>query len=276
MSFALAPAPALSALMIGGAAGLHAATWGMYKDCLYEGFAWGKYFRSVWLAMLLALGIQLLRPLPFTPAGLLLLFALTYVLERAVTEWVKGFVRREDQAKYFIPMRFAVFGRPVRGEAGRLVVGLAYAGGLAGAVAVIASMQPLYVERGWVFGLLVAWCAGGISALGGAWKDAPLEGFDLFKFFRSPAIAGAWGGVLALLSDDLVAVAFGGLGLSIATIETWKKFRARDEAPGKFSGKPIRFPELRVWRDRVVPVYAGLWSLLILLLLVALTTPRIA
>ena len=27
-------------------AGLHTATWGMYKDAIHEGFFWPRYFRS--------------------------------------------------------------------------------------------------------------------------------------------------------------------------------------------------------------------------------------
>src|SRR3954453_5384896 len=32
----------------------------------------------------------------------------------------------------------------------------------------------------------------GATAVGGAWKDAPIEGFSGWKFLRSPAIATAW------------------------------------------------------------------------------------
>jgi hypothetical protein len=31
---------------IGTLAGLHTATWGMYKDSIHEGFFWPRYFRS--------------------------------------------------------------------------------------------------------------------------------------------------------------------------------------------------------------------------------------
>ena len=34
--------------------------------------------------------------------------------------------------------------------------------------------------------LTVGALGGWYSAFGGAWKDAPIEGFQLFKFFRSP------------------------------------------------------------------------------------------
>ncbi len=245
---------------VGTAAGLHVATWGMFKDCLFEGFSWGKYARSVVLALVLALVVQRLNPLPFNAAGLLLLFGLTYALERGVTEWSKGFLRREDQSKYFIPMQFAVLGRPVRSPGLRLLVGLGYAVAVIFSVIAVRRLGTTFHQGAWLAGLLVSAAVAGISAIGGAWKDAPLEGFQFWKFFRSPAVGGAWGIVLSLLSGDLVAVSFGALGLTIATIETWKKFHQPYSAPGKFSGKTVRFPELGRWRRRFIPVLVSVWG----------------
>jgi hypothetical protein len=248
---------------VGAAAGLHVATWGMFKDCLFEGFSWGKYARSVILGLVLAVVVQRLNPLPFSPAGVLLLFGLTYALERGVTEWSKGFLRREDQSKYFIPMQFAVLGRPVRSRGLRLLVGVGYAGAVVLSVIAVRRLGATFHQGAWLAGCAVAAAVAGISAVGGAWKDAPLEGFQLLKFFRSPAVGGFWGLVLSLLSGDLVAVSFGALGLTIATIETWKKFHQPHSAPGKFTGKTVRFPELRRWRRRFVPVMISVWALVL-------------
>ena len=248
---------------VGTAAGLHVATWGMFKDCLFEGFSWGKYARSVILALALALVIQRFNPLPFTAAGILLLFSLTYVLERAVTEWVKGFLRREDQSKYCIPMQFAVFGRPVQSHGLRFLTGLGYAASVAAAAVAVHRLGTTFHQGAWLAGAAVSAAVGSLSAVGGAWKDAPVEGFQTLKFFRSPAVAGAWGAMLSLLSGDLVAVSFGALGLTIATIETHKKFHRPNSAPGKFSGKPMLFPELGRWRRRFIPVLVSVWGLVV-------------
>src|SRR6185503_12378901 len=87
----------LATLGTGLAAGLHAATWGMYKDSLYEGFSRGKYLRSIVLGMCAALLAQAIRPQAMeTAGGIALIFGLTYVLERVVTEWLKLFLRVED------------------------------------------------------------------------------------------------------------------------------------------------------------------------------------
>ena len=59
----------LLAALIGLAAGLHAATWGMYKDAPHEGFTWGKYARSPVLASFLGVMLQALTGLdPFLAA----------------------------------------------------------------------------------------------------------------------------------------------------------------------------------------------------------------
>lgn len=258
----------LIALIAGGAAGLHAATWGMYKDSIYEGFSLRKYARSIALGGLAALVIQVVRPQDASSAGgLLVLFGLAYVVERLITEWLKVFLRVEDQSKYFIPMQFAVLGRPVAHRGVRLGAGIGYAALIAGAVVLLARLQGSS-GAAWPACVAAAAFAGGLCAIGGAWKDAPCEGFQVLKFFRSPLIAAAWGGVLALVSHDLVAVAFGGLGYSIATIETHKKFSSA-AAPGKFAGKPERFPEMRRIRKAFVPIYVGLWALVLATALVA-------
>ena len=60
------------ALAIGLLAGAHTSTWGMYKDCPYEGFTYRKYLGSILISALLAVAWQseptlgLLSP-PFWP-----------------------------------------------------------------------------------------------------------------------------------------------------------------------------------------------------------------
>jgi hypothetical protein len=248
------------ALFTGLAAGTHAATWGMYKDSAYEGFHLRRYARSVILGGVVAVALQLWRPLPLdTPADFVLLFGLTYVLERALVEFVKVFFRVENQAKYHIPMQLSIGGRVVEHRAVRAAAGALYATGIAAVALGVTALQPLVDAGARWLPFIVGTIGGFLCALGGAWKDAPIEGFSWPKFFRSPLIAGAWGAVLALLTPDLVTIAFGGLGFSIATIETYKKFHAPAEAPGKFTGKPILYPDVLRWRHRVVPLFAGIW-----------------
>jgi len=253
------------ALIVGALAGLHVATWGMFKDALYEGFSARKYARSVIVGALAAITLQLTLRFDLASAGgLLLLFATTYTLERGLVESWKAFLRDEAQGKYFIPMAFAVNGRVVTDRLTRRLAGAAYVLGLALVAAGLAALQPAGGARPPLAALLLVGTAGGwLSAFGGAWKDAPKEGFQLLKFFRSPALALAYAALLAQLTPSYLCVAFGALGLTIATIETHKKFDRPRTAPGKFTGKPVTHPEMFRRRKLAVPVYAAIWAVLL-------------
>ena len=253
------------ALFVGALAGLHVATWGMYKDALYEGFSARKYARSVIVGALAAALLQLTLAFNLaTGGGLLLLFALTYTLERGLVESWKSFLRDEDQSKYFIPMAFAVNGRVVVDRLTRRLAGAAYVLALALVAVGLSALQPSGGARPSVAALLLVGTAGGwISAFGGAWKDAPKEGFQLLKFFRSPGLSLAYAVLLAQLTPSYLCVAFGALGLTIATIETHKKFDRPRTAPGKFSGKPVTHPAMFRHRRLAVPVYAAIWAVLL-------------
>lgn len=265
----------LIALLVGLAAGTHAATWGMFKDSVYEGFSVRKYLRSIGLAGVLAVAAQAVLALDMTRAGsLVLLFGVTYVLERGAFEFYKVFIRKEDQTKYFIPMAFAIGGRIVRSRGIRLLGGVAYLALIGGSFVAIRYLGDTRTELPpvLVVGLLGS-AAGWLSAFGGAWKDAPLEGFQLFKFFRSPLIAAGYALILAFITTNYLVICLGALGFTIATIETYKKFFNRYKAPGKFEGKPIRHPEMYRTRRRFVPVYVSLWVMIVLSLALALGEP---
>lgn len=266
----------LIALLVGIAAGIHAATWGMYKDSVYEGFSPWKYLRSILLAAVLALLAQSMLQLDLTRAGsLILLFGVTYVLERGLFEFYKVFLREEDQSKYFIPMAFAVKGRVVNSRTLRRLAGAAYLGLIAAAfVGVDALGKAAIPLPAAVLVVLIGSVTGWLSAFGGAWKDAPLEGFQLLKFFRSPAIAAGFALLLALITDNYLLIAVGALGFTIASIESYKKFFSPHKAPGKFSGKPVRYPEMYRRRRPFVAVYVVIWILLVVNFWLAFTESR--
>ena len=114
----------LLAAAVGLIAGIHTATWGMYKDAPHEGFSGRKYARSIVLAAVIAVVIAGAWGLdPRRAADLVVLFGSTYAVERALAEIYKTFLREEDQSKYFIPMQFSVFGQVVRSRSARLLAG---------------------------------------------------------------------------------------------------------------------------------------------------------
>jgi hypothetical protein len=250
---------------VGLMAGTHTATWGMYKDAVHEGFTWRTYLRSIVVSLVLSLCVGASGLLPIDDAGdVVVLFGLVYVLERAVTEFYKTFIRDEDQSKYFIPMQFHVLGRVVRDRRVRLGVGLAALGAAVGLLGLVRSIQVETAgpARGATI-LLVGSVGGWFSAFGGAFKDAPIEGFETFKFFRSPLFAGGYAMLLANFTSSWVIMTLAALGYVVATLETWKTFFFPTKPRGKFAGKPILFPELLRKRQRVLPLYFGIWLVLL-------------
>jgi hypothetical protein len=111
--------------------------------------------------------------------------------------------------------------------------------------------------------LATASVSGWISALLGAWKDAPVEGFQPLKFVRSPLWAAFWGLLLASFTTSILVVVMAGLGFTIATLETYKTFFFPSKPRGKFAGKPIAFPEMLERRKGFALVYAGIWALIV-------------
>ena len=272
----LAPTASLIiAAVVGALSGLHTATWGMYKDAMYEGFSARKYARSVLIGVAAAIALQALMRLDLgAPAGLLMLFGLAYVLERALVEFHKSFIRDEDQSKYFIPMAFAVGGRVVTDRRLRVAGGVAY-----GAAVLLVIFGVSRIGRGGPEAhpaltlLLVGSVGGWISAFGGAWKDAPKEGFETLKFFRSPTISLVFALALSTLTTSWIVIACGALGYTIATIETHKMFDT-SHTRGKFTGKPILYPETLVMQERFVPIFLAIWTLLLTGLVAALAAPQ--
>jgi hypothetical protein len=252
--------------VVGALAGTHAATWGGFKDSPFEGFRPASFWRSAGLGA----GVALLVGLSGLAgsAAVLVAVGLCYAAERLVTEWWKAILREDAQSAYSIPMRLALHGRPVDARLPRYAVGIAVAGGLVGACVLTANLESELVGLPW-WGLTLLLGSGGwLTAVGGAWKDAPVEGFELAKFFRSPVVGTAWGCLLLPFSSSVTVTAVAAAGLSVATIETYKTFLAGGP-PGKFANKLERF-EVGAVRERCRRVHGTLYGVLAVVLAVAL------
>jgi len=264
------------ALIIGLCAGLHTSTWGMYKDAPYEGFSWPRYFRSTVISATAAVVVVLVTKLDVTQApNMVVLYGFTYVIERAIMEYYKTFLREQDQSKYFIPMQFSVQGNVVKSRAARLSAAAAYLVGVVLTAYGIYYLQTTgFHPSGVVVVITVGSIGGWISAFGGAWKDAPKEGFEIPKFFRSPLIALTYAFMLASFTDNYLYICFGALGYTIGTIETYKTFFFPRKPRGKFAGKEIQFPEMMQKRHYFVPLYVAIWVAVIGTILVAFMQPH--
>jgi hypothetical protein len=137
----------------------------------------------------------------------------TYAAERGVLELYKTFVRSESQAKYFIPMQFAIRGRPVSNRWLRWLAGVGYAAAIG---TVLLAVSRIELPGGVLAGALLGGVGGWMSAAGGAWKDAPFEGFHRLKFFRSPALATGFAAILMLITRSPLVIATAALGFTIA------------------------------------------------------------
>jgi len=246
----------------GLAAGIHCATWGMFKDAPFEGFTWRTFVRSPIVATLIALALTRIPALdfPMGAAGIFVLWGVTYGFERAFVEIYKTFIREQDQSKYTIPMQFAIKGKVLESRPLRLAAGAAY---LAGGILVLLGVHTLQVRGPDLPRLLaiflVASPGGWISAFGGAWKDAPIEGFHTFKFFRSPAMTFGFGLLLSLFTEQYVLLFMGAIGYTVASIETYKTFFFPNKKRGKFQGKTPTHAELLRTRWRFAPVFVAIW-----------------
>ena len=262
----------LLAAAVGLMAGVHTATWGMYKDAPHEGFSRWKYARSIVLATVIGVVVSAVWGLdPRRAADLVVLFGATYAVERALAEIYKTFLRDEDQSKYFIPMQFAIFGKVVRSRGGRLLAGAGYVAVLLAMVVLVSWLDRTLPDPKPVWLVVAIGGLGGwISAFGGAWKDAPKEGFQIFKFFRSPIIASLFALGLSYLTDDLVLVTLAATGFCVATTETYKTFFFPSVPRGKFAGMPVHFPDMLRRRQPFILLYAAIWLIVLGALFVAL------
>jgi len=79
---------------------------------------------------------------------------------------------------------------------------------------------------------------GTLTAIGGATKDAPYEGFDFSTFMRSPVLTGLWAVILGKVFPKMpvLPVALAAIGAERLTVELYKVSRTRQGTyvAGKF------------------------------------------
>lgn len=256
--------PLAIATVVGLLSGAHAAIWGMYKDSMYEGFGLICFVRSMIVGALAAVGIQSVLRLPLPdPAAIVVLFGIAYAAERGIIEVWKTFIREEDQSKFFIPMAFSIRGVPVASRAHRLAAGAGYVAVVSICLIAIAQLDRDGGRSHLIPTAFVGLIVGTIIAIGGAWKDAPKEGFQLLKFFRSPSMTLVAAVALSMLTDSYLQIAVAAIGYERAAVETWKTLLTRETPPGKFIGKPELHPEMRIHRRHGVPVFLGIWAIVL-------------
>lgn len=214
--------------------GLYTSFWGGFKDSPWEGFKPRTFPRSILFSVVIYAGLLLVTPLRerVWTLSLVHLFFLVMGLERFLTELYKGFFRRENQAKYFVPSRITILGRPLESEWLRHSVGV-----LLVALVLLVLLLPHAVTTFPGY-LVTAYLTGLLVAGGGAYKDAPFEGFRYLKFQRSGLVLAILSPVFWWIRDPAVPVSLGVLiylngGLERFAVEYYKTFIQRNMS-GKF------------------------------------------
>lgn len=164
--------------------GLYTSLWGAFKDSPYEGLKSRTFPRSVYFHVVIFLVLYFVPFFSdaFRALSFVQMFFLVMGLERFLAELYKGFFRTEDQSKYFVPSRITFLGKYVGSDLLRYAVGTVL-------VAIVFSVVfiDVPIDSFWQF-LAVAYGTGLLVSLGGAYKDAPFEGFKILKFQRSSVV----------------------------------------------------------------------------------------
>ena len=227
------PAPLIPFLVV-VASGLYTSLWGAFKDSPYEGYKPWTFPRSVLFHVVIFAVLYSFEPFatPFRGLKLFQMFFLVMGLERFLAELYKGFFRTEDQDKYFVPSRITFLGKHVESDLLRYVVGAVLVSGVC-----LVALIPTPVTSFWVF-FAVAYGTGLIVSLGGAYKDAPFEGFKWLKFQRSAGVLAGASPLFYYINSVESPIAIGFLiymngGLERFLVEYYKTYIQRNMS-GKF------------------------------------------
>lgn len=249
-------AASLVTLGLGLAAGVHGATYGAYKDSPHESFLLRRFVREIALAVTFAASFVLLglddNETPFV------LYLTFFALTRIATEFWKLFVRVEPQDEFRIPTQMHIVKGVVHNRAARLAFGIGFLASIYGiyALSTLATDMPTPL-RGLVVGLAIG-CA---EAIAGAYKDGSIEGFHLFKFFKSPTF-GALGGLIASgHTGNVMSLLFAAIGSMRMLLELVFKMIVPSYVPGKFRSMQGPYVEWTARRGIFLMPYALTWAL---------------
>lgn len=258
-------------LAVSAISGLYTSLWGAFKDSPYEGLKPKTFPRSIYFNVVIFLVLYFVPPFDARVQALSLfqLFFLTMGLERFLAEIYKGFFRTEDQDKYFVPSRITFFGTHVASDLLRYGTGVVI-------VALVFAVTWIDVTvESFVAVAITAYATGLLVSLGGAYKDAPFEGFMPLKFQRSGFVLALLSPVFYFSNNPAAPISLGFLiymngGLERFVVEYYKTYIQRNMS-GKFRPDLERIQKHLDERERyhyaALAIIAGLvglyvWALL--------------
>lgn len=207
--------------------------WGLYGDLLIENFSYKKVLRSFFIGLIFS--IYLFWVNSTLPSILVALIVIAF--ERATTEIYKALIRDERQVKYKIPSDLNIdFPRWIEKTVGVLLILL---------------ITYLFKIVNFEINLVVLFLiAAFFPALGGMIKDAPYEGFETLKFFRSPIVVLVVGYLLfrGFPEYSQKYLLFSLWGGERIISEFYKKI-LNGKIPGKFK-RDVRHHIKHVWKEK--------------------------
>ena len=253
---------ALITILIGVAAGLHAALYGAYKDSPQESFRLHRFLRELVFAAVIAAFLTVSHL--SDKESLFIVYLSVFAVARIATEFWKLFLRVEPQGEYRIPTQIHWFRGVVHHPLVRLLLGAGFLGSIYGCYRLALLLPPTLPWP--VTGFLVGGFIGIEEALAGAYKDGVIEGFSFRKFLKSPTF-GAFGGLVASYHTDNMAF------LLLAAIATMRMFNellfkmvVPGYTPGKFKSLTGPFQVWMTRRKHFLAPYVATWMLYVVLL----------
>lgn len=249
-------------IVVGLAAGFHAALYGAYKDSPHESFLTRRFVRELIIAALVAVVIAVLG---FSDGqSLFILYLTIFALARLITEFWKLFLRVEPQEDYRIPTQIHFVAGVVHNPTIRLLMGV----GLVASIYGYYRLSQLLPDSlpWWESGLIIGGGFGVVEAIGGAYKDGLIEGFSFRKFLKSPVFGALSGVIVSFHTSSPAFLLLASYGSMRMFNELFFKMVVRDYTPGKFKSLVGPFQEWMRKRRYFIPPYAATWVLYMILL----------
>ena len=233
----------ITAIMLSLMAGIHAASYGAWKDSPSESYILRRSIRELSIALSIGIVLAWLHVLDKEPGYIIYLSS--YTINRFITEFYKLFVRVEPQAHYRIPTQIHWFGTVLQSKIRRLLFGL-YAVAIVSGVYIIGLYLPRTLS--WqIHGVLIGLLIGLADASGGAYKDGSIEGFYIHKFVKSPLLGALGGFIISYKTTSTLFLLFGTIAVMRMLIELIFKILSKGYVPGKFVSMEPVYP---VWKKR--------------------------
>ncbi len=238
-------------LLIGVIAGIHAGSYGAYKDSPYEGFKVRRVIREIFITSTIGLLFSVYQWAK--QEEYFIVFLVIFASSRLITEFYKLFIRTENQNLYKIPTQIHLFGEIINNRFERLIIGV-----FSLLFIVDVYMLGQYALVGFpiiIKGIILGFLMGLATAIAGSYKDGFFEGFDKFKFLRSPFLGLIGGLFVSQFTGNVLFIILCVVGFERVIVELYKAFLKKGYWPGKFGSGKVHHRDWLEKRKIFIPLY---------------------